>query len=88
MDAIATIKNPLISDIYQPSELLLVLPLLCGRTRTRLALKAFIPLLEANRSQIEAVKRATFKYGETTRHKVHFGSLDAVESIDARPIPA
>ncbi|KAF9467689.1 alpha/beta hydrolase domain-containing protein [Collybia nuda] len=31
---------------------------------------AFLPLLEKNRSQIEAVPRSTFKYGPTDRHQL------------------
>lgn len=30
----------------------------------------FFPLLEAKRAEIESVKKDTFKYGETERHKV------------------
>jgi len=34
------------------------------------SMQAFLKLLEANRNDIEKVKRATFQYGQTARHKL------------------
>jgi len=49
-------------------------------------LQALVGRLEANRSEIEKAKRATFKYGQTERHKVHLDS--ALRScVDIRTLP-